>query len=329
MKVLVTGGAGFIGFHLAKYLAEEKNQVVVCDNFSRGQMDNEFTDLVNSQYVRFVNIDLTDKDTLKKLGGDFNLVYHLAAINGTKFFYEIPHQVLRVNILTLLNILDWMSEGNSPKLVWTSSSEAYAGGVISGNTPVPTPEHIPLVIEDISNPRNSYAASKIVGESLCLNYAKAYDFNVTIVRPHNIYGPRMGYEHVIPQFITRIIRRENPFEIFGADQRRAFCFIDDFIRGLKLVGESSKANAEIINIGNNKEEIIIKELANKMFDLFNFYPRLEILPSPRGGVSRRCPDINKAKELLDYEPQIDLDDGLQKTYDWYLKHHGGDANESD
>lgn len=319
MKVLIAGGAGFIGLHLAKYLAEKRDDVTICDNLFRGEMDSELTDLIKSENVEFVNADLTDGKEFEKIEPDFDLVYHLAAINGTNFFYDIPHVVLRVNVLTLLNTLDWLTRKNCQKLIWTSSSEVYAGAIALNKVPVPTPEDIPLVIEDVFNPRFSYAASKIVGESLCLNYAKSCGLNVSIVRPHNIYGPRMGYEHVIPQFITRIIRREDPFRIYGSSQSRAFCFIEDLVRGLASIGESPKTNNEIVNIGNDKEEITIINLTGKMFDLFHFHPELEILPPPKGSVNRRCPDITKARELLGYEPQIDLNTGLQRTYDWYLK----------
>jgi UDP-glucose 4-epimerase/UDP-glucuronate decarboxylase len=323
MKILVTGGAGFIGFHLSNYLADGGAQVVICDNLFRGRADEDFNKLLKRHNVKFINIDLTEKQKLDALEKEFDIVYHLAAINGTRYFYEIPHEVLRVNILSLINILDWLRDTKCKRMVWTSSSETYAGTFSLVDTPIPTPEEVPLTIADVSNPRFSYAGSKIAGELLCLSYAKAYDLDVGIVRPHNIYGPRMGYEHVIPQFIKRIIKRENPFKIYGGHQSRTFCFIEDCVKGLKLVGESAEIGTGIVNIGNNKEEISIKNLAHKMFDIFDFHPKLEVLPPPEGSVDRRCPDISKAKMLVGYEPQIHLDQGLQITYDWYLKHAMG------
>ena len=319
MKVLITGGAGFIGSSLGKYLADKDYEVTICDNLFRGKIDYDFKNLIERDNVRFVKIDLTERKELDKFEKDYDNIYHLAAINGTKYFYEIPHKVLRVNILTLINLLDWLINTDCKKIVWTSSSETYAGTMKISNIPIPTLEEVPLTIEDVFNPRVSYAGSKIVGELLCINYSKAFGFNVSIVRPHNIYGPRMGYEHVIPEFIKRIIRKEDPFKIYGGNQSRAFCYIEDFVRGIKLVGESPKTNGEIINIGNDKEEITIIDLAQKMFDLLDFHPELETLPAPRGSVNRRCPNISKAKRLIGYEPQINLERGLQKTYEWYLK----------
>jgi nucleoside-diphosphate-sugar epimerase len=319
MKVLITGGAGFIGFHVAKYLAEREYDITLCDNLFRGSVDYDLKMLIERENVKFVEIDLIKAENFKVLEKDYDYIYHLAAINGTKYFYEIPHEVLRVNILTLINLLDWLVNTDCKKMVWTSSSETYAGTMKISNLPIPTSEEVALTIEDVFNPRFSYAGSKILGELLCINYSRAFGFNVSIVRPHNIYGPRMGYEHVIPEFIKRIIRKEDPFKIYGGNQSRAFCYIDDFVRGIKLVEESSKTNGEIINIGNDKEEIIITDLAQKMFDLFNFHPELETLPAPKGSIDRRCPNISKAKRLTGYEPHINLESGLQKTYEWYLR----------
>lgn len=319
MKILITGGAGFIGFHLAKHLTDDGNIVVVCDNLFRGQVDNDFASLLRRPNIRFVNVDLSIKENLNELDSDFDMVYHLAAINGTRYFYEVPHKVLRNNILSLVNMLDWLN--SSQKMVWTSSSEVYAGTVAMGMASVPTTEGVAVAIDDISNPRFSYAASKIAGESLCLSYARAYGLRIAIVRPHNMYGPRMGYDHVIPQFISRILERQNPFKLYGGDQSRAFCFIDDFVIGLRLIGESPLTDGQIINLGNDQEEVSITDLASRLFDLSGFHPKVENLPAAEGSIHRRCPDITKARELVGFCPETSLDDGLQKTYNWYLEHY--------
>jgi len=319
MKILITGGAGFIGFHLAKHLTDDGNIVVVCDNLFRGQVDDDFVSLLRRSNISFVNVDLSIKENLNELDSDFDLVYHLAAINGTRYFYEVPHKVLRNNILLLLNMLDWLNSGM--KMVWTSSSEVYAGTVAMGKASVPTTEGVAVAIDDISNPRFSYAASKIAGESLCLSYVRAYGLRIAIVRPHNIYGPRMGYDHVIPQLISRILERQNPFKLYGGDQSRAFCFIDDFVTGLKLIGESPLTDGQIINLGNDQEEVSITDLASRLFDLSGFHPGVENLPAPEGSIHRRCPDITKARKLIGFCPGTSLDNGLQKTYNWYLEHH--------
>lgn len=319
-KILITGGAGFIGYHLAKSLAAENHQVVLSDNLSRGKMDDELEKLSQQPNVEFIAGDLTKVADLGKLPRDCEQVYHLAAINGTRYFYEIPEKVLRVNILALLNLLDWFTEGCRGKILFASSSEVYAGTARTFGVPIPTPENLSLTIDDVYNPRLSYAGSKIVGELLLINYARAHKFPMTIVRYHNIYGPRMGYEHVIPEFCTRILKKEAPFKIYGGRESRAFCYIDDAVRATRLAMESDKTNNEIVHIGNPNEEVTIAELANKMFDLFDFHPTVEILPAPQGSVSRRCPDIAKLARLTGYQPKINLTEGLKKTFKWYKEH---------
>jgi UDP-glucose 4-epimerase/UDP-glucuronate decarboxylase len=314
MKILITGGAGFIGFHLAKYLAVSNSDVTICDNFFRGKMDSDLKNLVQKENIKFVKCDMTNKKDLDRLEKDYDYVYHLAAINGTKYFYEIPHTVLRVNLVSLLNLLDWIIDTDCKRVMFLSSSEVYAG---TPDKPIPTPEDVMLTINDVKNPRNSYAGSKITGELLCLNYARMEGLGITIIRPHNIYGPRMGFEHVIPELIMRILRKEDPFKIYGGDQTRAFCYIDDFVKGIELAAKSPKSKGEIFNIGNDREEISIVDLAKKMFKLFKFTPELKILEPPSGSVDRRCPNIDKAKRFLGYEPRIDLNYGLMKTYNWY------------
>jgi nucleoside-diphosphate-sugar epimerase len=317
-NVLIAGGAGFIGLHLAKHFLKKGSKVTILDNLFRGTLDDEFKKLLNHTHLTFKNIDLTNTHALQTLKSDkFDIVFHLAAINGTSLFYKIPHEVLRVNIVTLLNILNLLPDVGNPNLVWTSSSEVYAGLSEFTELPIPTPENVPLVISDVSNPRFSYAGSKIVGELLCLNYARTHDYEICIVRPHNIYGPRMGHEHVIPEFLTRILERERPFQIFGPEHSRAFCYIEDFIKGLEKVAMSPNTNGEIFNIGNDKEEIKMVDLAKLMFNLFNFHPELSIHPAPLGSVLRRCPNIEKAQKFVDYEPTVSLVEGIKKTHEWY------------
>lgn len=282
-------------------------------------MDDEFQALIKKKNVVFINVDLTEKAELSKLPKDCDTVFHLAAINGTRFFYEIPHLVLKTNALTLMNILDWCASA-CPKLVWTSSSEVYAAASSVTEIPVPTNESVPLVIDDVYNRRYSYGGSKIFGELLCLNYARANKLQVTIIRPHNIYGPRMGTEHVIPEFILRIIGREKVFKIYGGEQTRAFCYIDDFVKACALVNNTPGLSNQIFHIGSDKDEIKINDLARKMFDLFGFHPEIQYLDPPEGSVARRCPDITKARISIKYEPHISLEDGLVRTYNWYAKH---------
>ena len=317
-KALITGGAGTIGYFLGKSLAEQGQEITIADNLFRGKMDSEMKELLQMPNVKFLELDVTDFNQFIKLDSDYDYVYHLAAINGTKNFYEIPERVLKVGVLGVINILEWFKEQKKGKILFSSSNEGYASFINLTGGPIPTPETVPLCIDDVLNPRWSYAGSKIIGELLFINYSRAFKFPMSIIRYHNSYGPRMGKEHVIPEFLMRVIKKEDPFKIFGAETSRSFCYITDSILATQQVMESEKTNNEIVHIGNSKEEITILNLAKKMFDLFNFHPQnLEIHDAPQGSVKRRCPDLTKIRELVDYQPLVSLDEGLKETYNWY------------
>ena len=227
--------------------------------------------------------------------------------------------MLKVGAIGTLNVLDWFVESKSKKLLFSSSSETYAGTkkILGGKFPIPTPEKVPLSIDDPSNPRWSYGAGKLLGEVALHSYAHKYKIDFSIVRYHNVYGPRMGFEHVIPQFIGRILGEENPFRIYGGKETRAFCYVDDAVAATRLVMEKNSANGETVNIGRG-EEIKITSLAKKLFSISGFNPKIKIMPSPQGSVSRRCPDISKLKSY-GFSPKVGLDEGLEMTFNWYKK----------
>lgn len=323
VKVLITGGAGTIGYFLAKSLAKEGAEIVLVDNLKRGKIDSDMKELLNLPNVKLLEIDITDIGKFGQLGSGYDFVYHLAAINGTKNFYEQPVEVLKVGVQGVINILEWFKSQDKGKILFTSSNEAYASWVnLHEGSSIPTPETVPLCIDDVFNSRWSYGAGKLIGEVFFINYAKTYKFPMSIVRFHNNYGPRMGKEHVIPEFIMRIINKEDPFKIFGSNTSRAFCYIDDTISALRQVMESAKTNNEILHIGNDQEEIKMIDLAKLMFKIFGWEPKsLEVQEAPAGSVIRRCPDISKIKKITGYSPGVALAEGLKNTYEWYQKNN--------
>ncbi len=328
MKILITGGAGFIGYHLAKELLVGVNDdlsITLVDNLKRGRIDNDFKKLLEDKRVNFLNLDLTDLSSYEKFGNGYDHIYHLAALNGTKLFYEIPEEVLRINTLSLIYMLEWFKKSNKDgKFCFTSSNEAYAGGLNAfGILPIPTPEKVPLVIDDPYNPRWSYASTKLIGELFVIHYAKAYGLKAVIVRPHNFYGPRAGYHgHVIPDFCERIANKVDPFPIYGADDTRTFCYITDAVRAMKLLMDSKKTDnhpIETVHIGDF-HELTIKDLAEKLFEVVNWRPKsFDIKSSPAGSVKRRLADVSKLQKLTGWKPEIDLAEGLKMTYEWYEK----------
>lgn len=327
MKILITGGAGFIGYHLSVYLLKNTDaELVLIDNFVRGKQDAALDALQANPRVTFMEIDLTNQNNYEKLGSGYDHVYHLAAINGTKNFYEIPHEVLRINMQTLEFMLEWFRTKNSEgKFLFTSSNEAYAGALDSFHQlPIPTPENVPLVISDTYNPRWTYAATKLIGELFVIHYAAQYKFRAVIVRPHNFYGPRAGKDHVIPEFSLRINKKEDPFVISGANNTRSFCYIDDAVRAMAELMKSDTTNnhpIETVHIGTT-EETMIQDLAERLFTISGWKPtKVEIKSAPEGSVLRRLPDISKIEKLIGWKPEVNLDEGLKRTYEWYTQNY--------
>lgn len=326
MKCLITGAAGFIGYHLASHLLiNPNNQLVLVDNLQRGKMDEDFKILLKDKRVKFVEADLTDWNFYRTLSTDFDHVYHLAAVNGTKLFYEMPQEVLRVNTLSLIYILEWVRGlKKKPKLCFTSSNEACAGALAAFNQlPIPTPENVPLVISDPYNPRWSYGGTKLIGELFVIHYAKAYGFPALIVRPHNFYGSRAGRDHVIPELCKKITDRVEPFVLYSPEETRTFCYIKDAVEAMQILMDSKSTDGqpvETVNIGNT-DEVTMLDLVKKMFAAAGWMPKkLEFKPSSPGSVKRRLADISKIKKLVGWEPKTKLADGLKATLAWYKKY---------
>lgn len=325
-RVIVTGGSGFIGYHLATHLSNDLDtEVTVIDNHARGIPDAMFQALIGRENVVFLNADMTQKDFYEKLSGRYDSVYHLAAINGTKNFYERPYDVLRANIVSLMNMLEWCTPDNCGGFLFSSSSETYAGTLnrfLEGHPEyIPTKEDVPLAIDNVMNPRWSYGGSKIIGEILTANYCRVHGVIFKIIRYHNIYGSRMGFDHVLPEFFKRIYDREDPFKIYGGEETRAFCTVSDAVKATEAVMLSERCNGEIVHIGNSTQEVKIIELLKKVLDIADYHPEIEICPAPDGCVMRRCPDTEKLLELTGYQAKETLDDGLPDMYQWYMKRY--------
>ena len=318
MKVLVTGGTGFVGSSLAQHLAATGANVTICDNNFRGRLDEHMKNMIDQYNMKFVLCDLTKPADFEKLEKDYDEIYHLAAINGTGNFYKIPQKVIRVNILSVVNLLDWVVNNNiKSKLLFSSSSEAYAD---TPNKSIPTPESVALTIKDVFNERFSYGGSKIAGELLFINYAKSYDLDFRIVRYHNVYGPRMGFEHVMPQMAQRAHERENPFRVFGSDQTRAFCYVEDAAEATCLTMRAKDLRGQVVNIGTD-EETKIEDIASIITNMFEYEPRLDSLEAPQGSTPRRCPDITRLVASTGFVPKTPLIEGVSKTIKWYKEYY--------
>jgi len=312
--VLILGGAGFIGVHLARRLVAEGNDVTIVDDFSRGRDDPELTALG----VPVLHADLTDPASFATLPGGWDHVYMLAAVVGVRNVEKDPARVVRVNTLALMNLLDWITPG--AKLFLASTSEAYAGGVMAGLVPVPTPETVPLMVEDVGSPRFAYGITKLWGEAAVIHTARAKGIPYVIGRFHNVYGPRMGADHVVPELLLRAMRQEDPFRVYGTDQSRAFCYVDDATDAMSRLMLADAADGQIVHIGNDREETNIGDLAKLVLRVVDFSPEFDVVPAPIGSVARRCPDLSKLRSLTGFEPNVPLDEGVRTTHLWYRDH---------
>ena len=316
MKILITGAAGFIGFHLADYLSNKEHEVILVDNFDRSKDDDDFSSLLKKSNVTFYELDVTEPNCFDELEEDIKAVYHLAAINGTENFYKIPDKVLKVNVMGTLNLLEWVKEKADIKILYSSSSEVYAGSLQFGIGSIPTDEKVPICIDDITNVRWSYGISKALAEGALFAYSSSYNLRFSCIRYHNIYGPRMGKDHVIPQFYDRITGGEIPLKVYGTEQTRSFCFVSDAVRATELVMETSNLDNHIVHIGNDEEEIQIADLARMMLEINSSPTKIISCEAPKGSVERRCPDLSLLRSY-GYSPTVPLNEGVKKTISWY------------
>ena len=323
-RVLVLGGAGFIGYHLAARLAEDGHALTLVDDLSRGRADAALAALRARPGVRFVEADLTAPGALDALPRAWDQVFMLAAVVGVRNVERDPARVLRTNTLALQAVLDWLPAAGET-LFFSSTSEVYAGSVALGLAPVPTPEDVPLAVADAGAPRAAYAVSKIQGEAAVIQAGRARGLRCVIGRYHNVYGPRMGVDHVIPELALRTARREDPFRLYGAAQRRAFCHVGDAVEAtLRLVGTES-AWGRVVNIGNDTEETVIEDLARLVLRRAGHRPSIERVPAPAGSPERRCPDLTRLRALTGFAPKVPLETGLAETVDWYRAWAAGEG----
>jgi len=317
-KILITGGAGFIGYHLAKKLSDIGYNVTIVDNNARGVIDRELKDLIKLENVEFLQIDLLQESELDKLDKNYNFIFHLAAIIGVVHVLNHPYDVLTKNIAMLENVIGFSKK--QPELrrfFFASTSEIYAGTLKYFDLTVPTKENTPLAVTDLKHPRTSYMLSKIYGEAICQHAS----IPVAIVRPHNIYGPRMGMSHVIPELLKKsYFSKENSLvKVYSIKHRRSFCYIDDAVNQLLAMMESESTDNLVFNLGTESPEVSMKDVANICFDTVGKNLTIDEQPPTPGSPERRAPAMEKSIEDLGVESNISLEVGIQMTFDWYKR----------
>lgn len=304
-KILITGGAGFIGYHLSKKLVFD-NKITILDNLQRGKKDKYFKDLIKSKNVKFINLDLTKKIEIKK--NEYDYVFLLASIVGVKNVNDQPYSTLKVNIQSIFNTLDILNSKKS-KLIYFSTSEVYSPLVIKKKNKFPISEKNDLLILNQDSKRYTYYISKILGEKLIKFSGKPF----LILRPHNIYGPRMGYSHVIPEQIYKIKNKKKSL-IYSPNHKRAFCYIDDAIDQIMYLCSSKKNFNKIFNIGNPKEPITMMRLSKLIKKELKSFTKLLPTEITSGSISNRLPFLNKS---LYPKCKTSLKKGVLNTIKWY------------
>ena len=318
-RVLITGGAGFVGVHLARRLLADGHTVDLVDDFSRGSEDAELRAMRADDGVRLLEADLRRPDALAAVGDGPTHVVHLAAIVGVANVLDRPLAVLYDNVALLHGVVDWARRlPGLERLLFASTSEVYAGSLEAFDLPVPTPESVSIALPDLGHPRTSYMLSKLYGEAICHQSGVPF----TIVRPHNVYGPRMGLSHVIPELLMRAHAAADgdDLEVWSVEHRRTFCFVEDAVELIARALLAPACAGETVNVGAPGPEVAIGDVARLIAEIVG--RRIRIVPRPPtpGSPARRCADMTKAIALTGHEPRVGLEEGIARTYDWYRAH---------
>ena len=306
-KILITGGAGFIGTHLAQRLVDD-NELVLFDNYRRDSLTG--LPLADRDNVQVLKGDVMNPADLEKAVDGVDIVLHLAAIAGVSSYYKIPLTVLKVNILGTVNLLDAAVAAGVKQMVHFSTSEVF------GSDAMNVTEQDPHGIGPTSDKRWTYATSKLASENFVLRYGEEHDFHTSCVRPFNIYGPRQTGEGAISNFCTAALKSE-PLTVYGdGNAIRAWCYVTDMVEAVIRVLNTPESAGNSFNIGNAREVETTNGLARRIAGMIpgSTIVRKEI---DRAEVAGRIPNITKAKEILGYEPQVDLEVGLANTLAWY------------
>jgi len=305
MKILITGGAGFIGSHLCDFLIKEGHNIICMDNLITGNRKN-IQHLSENPNFEFVEYDITKQIEIK---GKIDYVLHLASLASPVDYLKYPIKTLKVGSLGTHNGLG-VAKANRAKFLLTSTSEVYGDPLVN-----PQPESYWGNVNCIG-PRGVYDESKRFAEAITLAYHKAHSIDTKIVRIFNTYGPRMRERdgRAIPNFIDQALKNR-PLTVYGdGSQTRSFCYITDMIEGIyKLM--NSDLN-EPVNIGNPNEMTIL-HLAEKIIELLGSKSKIEHKSLPEDDPKVRRPDITKAKSELSWQPKVGLEEGLKESIDWF------------
>jgi len=308
-RVLITGGAGFIGTHLCQALCDD-NQIVVLDNLRRNALQPSGLD--GHPHVELRVGDVTDPSAVRAAIHGCSHVIHLASIAGVDTVMKHPVTTMRIALLGTSNVLEAaLAQRGTERVIDFSTSEVFgrhAFNVTEGDV---------TSLGAVGEARWTYAVSKLATEHLTFNYHKEHGLPTCSVRPFNIYGPRQVGEGAVHHFILRALRGETLGVHNDGGQIRAWCYVDDIVAGTLLALEHPRAVGHAFNIGNPRSTVTIYNLAREVVRLAGSSSRIEFVRWDFPDVELRIPNIDKARELLGFEPRVDLEEGLLRTIAWY------------
>jgi UDP-glucuronate 4-epimerase len=313
MDLLVTGGAGFIGSHLCESLLEKGHSVICIDNFNdyydpKIKEKNIENCLKNKNFILFRK-DITNIGEIKKIFENRKIeqVLHLAARVGVRESISKPILFEEVNVKGTLNLLNLCKEFNIKKFIFISSSSVYGE-----NKKIPYSESDPT-----NNIISPYAATKRSAEILCETYSRLFGMNITCLRLFTVYGPR-GRPEMAPYKFTKLIDEEKELPMFGdGSSKRDYTYVRDIVDGI-ISAVNKSLRFEIINLGNSKP-VELRKFISIIEKTVGKKAKIKKLPHQKGDVSITFADISKAKELLNYSPKVDLEQGMRNFFEWYLK----------
>jgi UDP-glucuronate decarboxylase len=309
-KILVTGGAGFIGSWICDLLTDFAAQVTVVDDLSTGRIIN-IDHLVKQTQLKFVQTDVCTFRSDEK----FDFIIHMAGHASPDEYQAHPIETLQTSAVGTFNMTE-LARKNDATLLFASTSEIYGDTAI-----IPTPETYWGNVNPIG-PRSCYDEGKRFAEALLIAYRAQYGLDVRIPRIFNSYGPRLRedglYGRALSRFIAQALANQNITVYGDGKQTRSFCYIADTVTGLLLLATNSRASGEVVNVGNT-QEVTIFELAQRIKEITKSKAKITFHPLPKDDPKRRCPDTTKLENFVNWKPKIELQEGLQKTVEWFTK----------
>lgn len=307
-RVLVTGGAGFIGSNLARYLSKQQNQVIVLDDLSTGRKEN-IQDLIDDKKIEFLKGSITDLDLLLDTFRNVEYVFHEAALPSVPRSIKDPLTSNNVNINGTLNVLVAAKDTGVKKVIYASSSSVY------GDTPT-----LPKLESMIPHPLSPYAITKLTGEYYCQVFTGVFHLPTVVLRYFNVYGPYQDptseYAAVIPKFITRVMNDQSPIVYGDGKQTRDFTYVDDVIQANILAAESSTTG--VFNAAGGRR-ITINELATTVMNLCGKTLDITYKESRPGDITHSLADSTKARNAFGFTLKYNIEEGLKETLKWYQK----------